>query len=55
MKIITEDPDLKYWDADESITLIENGIDLCDKSCAIEIEVKFETISVEIEPSEIEI
>ena len=54
-KIITEDPDLKYWDADESITLIENGIDLCDKSCAIEIEVKFETISVEIEPSEIEV
>ena len=54
-KIITEDQDMKYWDADESIMLIENGIDLCDKSCAIEIEVKFETISVEIEPSEIKI
>ena len=54
-KIVTEDTEMKYWSADESIFLMENDFDLCNKSCVIEIEVKFETIAVEIEPSEIEI
>ena len=54
-KIVTEDDEMKYWSAEESIVLMENDFDLCNQSCVIEIEVKYETIAVEIEPSEIEV
>ena len=54
-KIVTEDDEMKYWSAEESIVLMEYDFDLCNQSCVIEIEVKYETIAVEIEPSEIEV
>jgi hypothetical protein len=47
--------DTLSWNADEKISLFENGIDLCNDKCVIAVKVEFETIPVEIEDSEVEI
>ena len=53
--IFTDDSDSLSWNANEKITLFENGIDLCNDECLMEVEVRFETITVEIDGSEVEI
>lgn len=53
--IVTDDLDTLSWNADEKISLVENGIDLCNAKCSIAVEVEFETITVEVEDSEVEI
>ena len=53
--IISDDVESDYWDADETIILIENGVNLCDGKCSIKLEIKFETIVVEVDESEFEL
>jgi len=53
--IFTEDLDMNYWNANETIILAENGFDLCSQSCTIKINIEYETISVEVSKPEIEI
>ena len=53
--IISDDVESDYWDSDETIILIENGVNLCDGKCSIKLEIKFETIAVEIDESEFEL
>tara|TARA_Y100000766_G_scaffold139070_1_gene119564 strand:+ start:4359 stop:5288 length:930 start_codon:yes stop_codon:yes gene_type:complete len=54
-KIITDDFDTDFWNANETIHLIENGGNICDGVCEIELAIKYETINVEIELSKFEI
>ena len=54
-KIVTDDQDTDFWNANETIHLIENGENLCDGICIIELEIKYETIDVETELSTFEI
>jgi hypothetical protein len=54
-KIITDDLDTDFWNANETINLIENGGNICDGVCEIELAIKYETINVEIELSKFEI
>ena len=54
-KIVTDDQDTVFWNANETIHLIENGENLCDDVCIIELELKYETIDVETELSTFEI
>ena len=54
-KIVTDDQDADFWNANETIRLLENGENLCDGVCLIELEIKYETINVEIELSKFEI
>ena len=37
------------------IILAENGVNLCDGKCSIKLEIKFETIVVEVDESEFEL
>ena len=53
--IVTDDLDGEYWNANETIHLIENGENLCDGVCIIELEIKYETVNVEIDLSNFEI
>ena len=53
--IISEDVESDYWDADETIILAENGVNLCDGKCSIKLEIKFETMAVEVDESEFEL
>ena len=46
--IYTEDLDLDYWNANETIVLAENGINLCGQSCEINVKIKFETTPVDV-------
>jgi hypothetical protein len=48
-KIVTDDLDADFWNANETIHLLENGENLCEAVCIIELEIKYETINVEIE------
>ena len=54
-KIVTDDLDENFWNANETIHLIENGENLCDGVCIIELEIKYETVNVEIDLSNFEI
>ena len=54
-KIVTDDQDADFWNANETIHLLENGENFCDGVCLIELEIKYETINVEIELSKFEI
>ena len=54
-KIVTDDLDGEYWNANETIHLIENEINLCDGICLINLEIKYETVDVEIDLSNFEI
>ena len=47
-KILTSDMDEKYWNSNETIRLMENNVDLCSSDCDIKVNVRFETIDVEI-------
>ncbi len=53
--IITNDLDSDFWNANETIRLFENGVNLCDGICVIELQIKYETINVEIELQKFEI
>ena len=53
--IFTDDTDTDYWNANETIILAENGADLCSQSCTIKVYIKYETASVDVSKSEIEI
>ncbi len=51
--IYTEDLDLDYWNANETIILAENGINLCGQSCEINVKIKFETTPVDVSRTEL--
>ena len=51
--IYTEDLDLDYWNANETIVLAENGINLCSQSCEINVKIKFETTPVDVSRTEL--
>lgn len=53
--IISDDVESDYWDSEETIILIENGVNLCDGKCSIKLDIKFETIAVEVDDSEFEL
>ena len=53
--IISDEVGSDYWDSEETIILIENGVNLCDGKCSIKLEIKFETIAVEVDESEFEL
>jgi len=53
--IVTDDLDTSSWNAKETITLIENGVDLCNNECEFKVRITFETIAVEIDESEVTI
>ena len=54
-KIVSDDKDADFWNANETIHLIENGENLCDGVCVIELEIRYETIDVETDFSTFEI
>ena len=54
-KIVSDDQDADFWNANETIHLIENGENLCDGVCVIELEIRYETIDVETDFSTFEI
>ena len=54
-KIISDDLDSDFWNANETIILAENGIDFCNGKCILVIDIKYETITVEMDVYEIEI
>jgi len=47
--IVSEDGNTTVWGGNKSITLMENGVQICDGPCTIEIYVTFETIAVDVE------
>jgi hypothetical protein len=51
--IYTEDSDFDYWNANETIILAENGINLCSQSCEINVKIKFETTPVDVSRTEL--
>lgn len=51
--ILTEDSDIDYWNANETIILAENGINLCSQSCDINVKIKFETTPVDVSRTEL--
>ena len=51
--ILTEDSDIDYWNANETIILAENGINLCSQSCEINVKIKFETTPVDVSRTEL--
>ena len=54
-KIVTDGQDTDFWNANETIHLLENGENLCDGICIIELEIKYETVDVETDLSSFEI
>ena len=46
--ITAENAPSEVWGATESITLVENGVQICSDSCAIQIRASYETFSIEI-------
>ena len=54
-KITTDNLDLDYWNANETISLRENGVNFCDGICEIELEIIYETVLVEVGTPEFEI
>ena len=47
--IESDDDTSPHWNATESITLIENGIDICSNTCSFEISILYETVEVKVE------
>lgn len=47
--IQSSDDTFSHWNATESITLIENGVDICPSTCSVEITILFETTGVKVE------
>ena len=54
-KIVSDDLDTDFWNANETIHLMENGENLCDGVCIIELQLRYETIDVETDFSTFEI
>ena len=54
-KILIDDLDEEYWNANESIILLENGVNICQENCSLKLIIKYETVSVEIDSAEFEI
>ena len=52
-KIVSDDMDNDHWNANETIQLFENQINLCNGPCSIKILVYYETIDVEINEREL--
>ena len=40
------------WAANASITLVENGVQICDGPCALKLEASFETFPIKVEGAE---
>ena len=51
--ILTEDSNTDYWNANETIILAENGINLCSQNCDIDVKIKFETTPVVVSRTEL--
>ena len=45
---ITEENNDGYWDSNERITLVENGVNICSVECNLIVKIKYETVDVEI-------
>lgn len=45
---ITEENNDGYWDSNEKITLVENGVNICSVECNLIVKIKYETVDVEI-------
>ena len=46
--IESDDDTTSHWNSTETVTLIENGIDICSGECTIEVNILFETAKVKI-------
>jgi len=46
--IDSDDDTTSHWNSTETVTLIENGIDICSGECTIEVNILFETAKVKI-------
>ena len=51
-KIVHGDNDFDNWNSNETIILVENGINICSAECTLELQIKFETIDVKINSPE---
>jgi hypothetical protein len=47
--IESDDETLSHWNSTETITLLENGIDICSRTCSFEVVMLFETTEVKID------
>ncbi len=47
--IESDDDTFSHWNATETITLLENGIDICSSVCSFEVIMLFETSEVKID------
>tara|TARA_B100000459_G_scaffold53624_1_gene28837 strand:+ start:778 stop:1698 length:921 start_codon:yes stop_codon:yes gene_type:complete len=47
--IESNDDTFSHWNSTETVTLSENGIDICSGECTFEVNILFETAKVEIE------
>ena len=47
-KIIVDDKQPNYWNANETIILKENGINICAETCDFDLKIKYETIEVKV-------
>ena len=47
--IESNDDTLSHWNSTETVTLSENGIDICPGECTFEVNILFETAKVKIE------
>ena len=47
-KIIVDDQQPNYWNANETIILKENGINICAETCDLALKIKYETIGVKV-------
>lgn len=54
-KIVSDDYEEDYWNANETISLFENRIDLCNGICIISLDVVYETVDVKIDNPRFEI
>ena len=46
--IESDDDTFSHWNSTETVTLVENGIDICSEECTIEVNILFETAKVNI-------
>ena len=51
-KIVSDDMEIDHWNSNETISLIENQINLCSGPCSVKVVVYYETIEVEINEME---
>lgn len=51
-KIVSDDMEIDHWNSNETISLLENQINLCSGPCSVKVVVYYETIEVEINKME---